>query len=169
MNYSWLWVQCAWQVLLTCIYHLSVITREYYVHNRTHSSIMRTTGFTHEYYAHDRIYSQVFSYYSRVQKCTTGVTDVYFQISHEQCASRVTWVVFKISQGTKHYMHFFVNLDVSCTVCKDLNRICVIRNSSFIFVYAALFNIRLFKLWSTIHFTSIMNSLHVWVSDFGKM
>ena len=60
MDYLWVLIISMWQVLLMCIYHFSVIT--------------------HEYYAHDRIHSWVFSYYSRAQKCTTGVTREYFQL-----------------------------------------------------------------------------------------
>ena len=62
---------------------------------------------------------------ARVQKCTTGVTCKYIQlISNRSQAVYVLCrtspnirVIFKISQGTEHYSHFFANLDVSCSYC----------------------------------------------------
>ena len=40
-----------------------------------------------------------------------------------------TWVKRQIPQGTIHYSHFFVNLDVSCTVCSNMHFCCKNLNS----------------------------------------
>ena len=74
------------------------------------------TGFTCEYLP-------LASYYSRVQKCTTGVTTSTFNssvIAHKQCIPHVAQAQhasdfqnFSLHDG----LHaFFVNLDMSCTV-----------------------------------------------------
>ena len=92
------------------------------------------TGFTHMHLPLVSDYSQVlsiqqdslsrFSYYSQAQKCVIGVTRKYFQL----VSNRSQAVYFSChtsptrelsSNFLRHelrYSHFFVNLDVSCTV-----------------------------------------------------
>ena len=83
------------------------------------ASTKRTTGFTRKYLPqlllmstkmHDRSYTWVFS--TRQLSLASSV----LLMLHEPN----TWVIFKISWGTKHYSCFFVNLDVSCTVACPL-------------------------------------------------
>ena len=112
MDYSW--VLSTWQVLLTWIYHLSVITCEYYMHDRIHlrvlhaqqdslTSIQLLLASTK---LHDRSYLRVFS--TRQQSLASSVLLVSHGLN--------TRVVFKISQIMTRHSCFFVNLDVSCTV-----------------------------------------------------
>ena len=74
------------------------------------------TGFTCEYLP-------LASYYSRVQKCMTGVTASTFNssvIAHEQCIPRVVQAqhASDFQNLSRHVgLHtFFVNFDMSCTV-----------------------------------------------------
>ena len=74
------------------------------------------TGFTCQYLP-------LASYYSRVQKCTTGVTVSTFNLSviaYDQCIPRVAQ-----AQHTSDFQNFlkhdglhafFVNLDMSCSI-----------------------------------------------------
>ena len=68
---------------------------------------------------YDRSYSRVFS--THQQSLMNGVVHV----SHKPS----TQVIFKISQGMKGYMHFFVYLDMSCTVA-GVNHMCKCHYSS---------------------------------------
>ena len=92
---DYLWVLSAWQVLLTCIYHLSVITCKYYAHDRIHSRVLHPwqdslvsitcmTGFTSEYSVITREYK------SARQELLKSIFNSSV-IAREQCTSHVTW------------------------------------------------------------------------------
>ena len=111
------------------MYHLSVIT----------ASIKHTTGFTHEYLP-------LVSYYSEIQKVQNRSYSWVFSNHQQSLASSVllmshkpkTRVIFKFSWGTKCYSCFFVNLDVSCTVCLQTNMyICLSPNTLLMNVIAS--------------------------------
>ena len=114
MDYSW--VLRTWLVLLTCIYHLSVITREYVLRawQDSPTSITRTTGFTREYSVITREYK------SARQELLTSIFNLS-AIACKQYASHITWAwhtsYLQNFQRHKALLAFFVNLNVSCTVC----------------------------------------------------
>ena len=104
--------------VLTGIYHLSVITCEYYAHNRIYSRQLQVL-----HAQQDSLASIQLLLVST--KCMTGIMYLRVVSTPQQLlASSVllvsyepnTRVIFKISRATKHYSHVFVNLVTSCTV-----------------------------------------------------
>ena len=148
MDYSW--VLSAWQVLLTCIYHLSVITREYYVHDRTHSRVLRARQdslvnirlLLVNTKVHDRSYLWVFS--TRQRSLASSVLLCCTSPTHNLSSNFLeAWNVTSI----------FVNLDVSCTVDILLKSFKLLR----VFCRVDLENNLQWIIWETITNTFTLN------------
>ena len=82
---------------------------------------MRTTGCTLEFYAHNMIHSQVFSYYSQVQNCMTGVTREHFQLVSNFCVQCASYVARAQHTGClQNFLRHDVLLKLFCKLGHEL-------------------------------------------------